>query len=34
MLAGEKKLLKWEKEINPKNPKFLKKLNDWKNVMD
>ena len=33
-LAGKKKLSKWERDINPKNPKFLKKLNDWKNVMD
>lgn len=30
-LAGKKKLLKWEKEINPRNPKFLKKVNDWRN---
>ncbi len=30
-LAGKEKLLRWEKEINPKNPKFLKKVNNWKN---
>tara|TARA_Y100000310_G_C20595324_1_gene770205 strand:- start:146 stop:769 length:624 start_codon:yes stop_codon:yes gene_type:complete len=30
-LAGKEKLLKWEKEIKPKNPKFLKKVNEWRN---
>ena len=30
-LAGKKKLLKWEKEINPRNPKFLKKVDNWRN---
>lgn len=30
-LSGKRKLLKWEKEINPRNPKFLKKMDDWRN---
>jgi len=30
-LAGKEKLLRWEAEINPKNPKFLKKVDNWRN---
>lgn len=29
-LSGKEKLLKWEKDIKPNNPKFFKKINNWK----
>ena len=30
-LSGKEKLLRWERNIKPKNPKFLKKISEWKN---
>nr|MBA4405278.1 hypothetical protein [Nanoarchaeum sp.] len=30
-ISGKETLLRWAEEIKPRNPKFLKKVNDWKN---
>jgi len=30
-LSEKEKLLRWERDIKPKNPKFLKKMSEWEN---
>ena len=32
VLVGKHNLRRWEEEIKPENPKFLKNVNDWRNM--